>query len=148
MIREPRQRGHRRDSMSQNSRSQGVSRGRWVPDRRRIQTWCSRARCSKTRSQHSRCLPRHPRSHARNVRIELPVPHIRSQTSINSPDQVLRNHRDRLPQRHRFPAIFPLIWRVRGGSGMERRLAAILAADVVGWGAKRTCPRHGPDFRL
>ena len=54
MIKEPRQRDHRRDSISQNSRSQGVSRGRRVPDRWSTRTWCCRARCSKTRSQRSR----------------------------------------------------------------------------------------------
>ncbi len=92
MIKEPRQRDHRRDSISQNSRSQGVSRGRRVPDRWSTRTWCCRARCSKTRSQRSRRLRRHPRSHARNIRIDLPDTQMRSQIIMDSPDQVLRNH--------------------------------------------------------
>ncbi len=106
MSREPRQRDHRWDNISQNSRSQGVSRGRRVPDRWRTRTWCCRARCSKTRSQRSRRLRRHPRSHASNIHIDLPDTQTRSQIIMDSRDQVLRNHTADFRASIRLSALF------------------------------------------
>ena len=48
---------------------------------------------ARVRRPRSRRLRRHPRSHASNIRIDLPDTQRRSQIIMDSPDQVSRNHR-------------------------------------------------------
>nr|AFD03347.1 hypothetical protein [uncultured bacterium W5-15b] len=47
---------------------------------------------ARVRQPRSRRLRRHPRSHASNIRIDLPDTQMRSQIIMDSPDRVLRNH--------------------------------------------------------